>query len=291
MSDLQKKIDQWLITLPSLTWLIAFFVVPTSIIIYYAFKPQDIFGGIESGWSFEALKSLLNPSYLVLTLRTIGISLATTAICLLFALPVGYHMATMRPKQRRLLILLLLLPFWTSFLIRILAWKTLLHPESYFSKFLINLHIINPESSLLYSLGAVLLVAVYTYLPFAIFPIYAASTKFDFNLFEAAMDLGATRTQAFYKIFIPGIQKGIVTAAIMVFISTVGAYIIPDLIGGFSSEMIGSRIAQKVFMDRDLPQASALSLLLSLVVLLPLLCAGMIFSRTKKITVEVRNRE
>ena len=112
MSDLQKKIDQWLITLPSLTWLIAFFVVPTSIIIYYAFKPQDIFGGIESGWSFEALKSLLNPSYLVLTLRTIGISLATTAICLLFALPVGYHMATMRPKQRRLLILLLLLPFW-----------------------------------------------------------------------------------------------------------------------------------------------------------------------------------
>ena len=105
------------------------------------------------------------------------------------------------------------------------------------------------------------------------------------------MDLGATRTQAFYKIFSPGIQKGIVTAAIMVFISTVGAYIIPDLIGGFSSEMIGSRIAQKVFMDRDLPQASALSLLLSLVVLLPLLCAGMIFSRTKKITVEVRNRE
>lgn len=291
MNNSHKKTDEWLLTLPSLFWLTTFFVIPSLIIVFYAFKPQNDFGGIESGWSLDAIESLFNKNYLILTLRTILISGITTMICTLLALPVGYYMATVQTPYRHLLILLLLLPFWTSFLIRIFAWKTLLHPENYLSYILVTLKIISPQGSLLYSLGAVLFVTVYTYLPFAIFPVYAASAKFNFNLIEAAMDLGATRAQAFRKVFIPGISQGISTAALMVFISTAGAYIIPDLIGGFNSEMIGSTLAQRVFVDKDLPQASALSLLLSAVVLLPLLIAKLVFFPSTKMNIELKDRE
>lgn len=286
-----KSKNEWYLTLPSFIWLIVFFLIPTLIIYAYALKPQNIYGSVGSGWSLEAIKSLFDPNYFVLIGRTLFLGCMTTIICLILSLPVGYQMVLVSKKTRRLLIILLVLPFWSSFLIRIFAWKTLLHPEGFIKNLLVSLHLINPETSLLYNTFAVLLVMVYTYLPFAVFPIYAAASKFNFQLIEAAMDLGATKTQAFFKVFIPGIAKGIVTAAIMVFISAVGAYIIPDLVGGFSSEMIGNKIAQRVFVDRDLPQASALSMLLSLIVLLPLLIVTIISSRQKKLEAEARNKE
>lgn len=289
----EKKFkSEWWLTLPSFAWLSIFFVIPTCIIFVYALKPAGIYGSIEPGWSLDAIRSLWNSYYGVLIVRTLFLGLATTAICLSLALPVGYQMATIAPKARSLLVLLIILPFWSSFLIRIFAWKILLHPEGFIKNILVSLHLIDPETQLLYNLGAVLLVMVYTYLPFAVFPIYAAASKFNFQLFEAAMDLGATRTQAFFKVFVPGIAKGIYTASVMVFISAVGAYVIPDLIGGVNSDMVGNKIALKVFVDRNLPQASALSVLLSLIVLLPLLAASRIFNRSKKkFDPEARTRE
>lgn len=287
----KKSKNERLLTLPSFFWLILFFLVPTCIVYIYAFKPENIYGTVETGWSLDAIKSLLNPNYYMLVGRTLILSALTTLVCLLLALPVGYQMTLISKKTRHLLILLLVLPFWSSFLIRIFAWKMLLHPEGYIKEILVFFHLITPDTSLLYNVGAVLLVMVYTYLPFAVFPIYSAASKFNFQLFEAAMDLGATRTQTFFKIFVPGIAKGIFTAIIMVFISSAGAYIIPDLVGGFGSEMIGNKIAQRVFVDRNLPQASALSVLLSLVVLIPLLAATIISSHQKRIEAEARNRE
>lgn len=247
-------------------WLMVFFLIPTLIVCGYAFKPSDIYGGIESGWSLDTIKGLTNPYYYTLLARTLLMSIATTLICLLLALPVGYQLATLSKRWRQLLFLLIIIPFWSSFLIRIFAWKTLLHPEGTLKSILTTLHIVNPDTTLLYNSGAVLLVMVYTYLPFAIFPIYAASNKFNFQLIEAAMDLGATRWQAILQVFIPGILKGIINAAIMVFIPSIGAYVIPDLVGGFNNEMIGNKIAEKIFLERNLPQASALSLLLGFVV-------------------------
>jgi spermidine/putrescine transport system permease protein len=132
---------------------------------------------------------------------------------------------------------------------------------------------------------------IYTYLPFAVFPIYAAASKFNFQLMEAAMDLGATRRQAFFKIFVPGIQKGIWTALVMVFIPAIGAYVIPDVVGGSNSEMIGNKIAQRTFLDRNLPQASALSAFLALTVLIPLVVATLFSYRAKSVEEEARNRE
>lgn len=283
--------NEWCLTLPSFAWLVLFFLLPTLLVFAYAFRTSNSYGDIGTDWTFDTFKQLIDPNYFILIFRTVWLSFATTAICLILALPVGYQLAQMKPKARKLLLFLLIVPFWTSFLIRIFAWKTLLHPEGAFKAFLTTLHIVHPDTPLLYNSGAVLLVMVYTYLPFAVFPIYAASSKFNFQLIEAAMDLGASKRQSFFKIFVPSIQKGILTAMVMVFIPAIGAYVIPDLVGGSSSEMIGNKIAQRTFIDRNLPLASALSALLACAILIPLAALAWLRPWTKKIEGEVRNRE
>jgi spermidine/putrescine transport system permease protein len=286
-----KRKSEWVLTLPSFSWLILFFLIPTLLVFAYSFHTSTPYGDIGSEWTLETFKQLADPGYYILIFRTIWLSVVTTAICLLLALPVGYQLARMNPQARQLLLLLLIVPFWTSFLIRIFAWKTLLHPEGAFKSFLVALHLIDPDTTLLYNSGAVLLVMVYTLLPFAILPIYAASSKFNFQLMEAAMDLGASKRQSFFKIFVPGIRKGILTAMVMVFIPAIGAYVIPDLVGGSNSEMIGNKIAQRTFIDRNLPLASALSALLALAILIPLALISLISPWTRKLEGEVRNKE
>ncbi len=283
---------EWMITLPSLTALTVFFVVPALIIFAYAFRTEGTFAGEEPGWSLHAIRSLSDVNYYFLIARTFLISGLATIGCLLLAIPVGYQLAVISKRAAKALIILFVLPFWTSFLIRIFAWKILLHPEGYIKQILVFLHLADPHSTLLYNQTAVLLVMIYTYIPFAIFPIYAAASKFNFQLIEAAMDLGASQTKSFFKVFIPGVSKGIWTGALMVFIATIGAYVIPDLIGGVNSEMIGNKIAGRIFVDQDLPQASALSLLLVAIVLLPLMITTFISSfRPKRIEAEARNKE
>lgn len=287
----KEIIGECLLTVPSFIWLIAFFLIPTLIIFGYALKPSDIFGGVGEGWTLDTIKSLADPNYFLLIWRTLWLSALTTLICMLLALPVGYQLAISSTRMRQLLLLLIVIPFWSSFLIRIFAWKTLLHPEGAFKHFLVMINAVEHDTSLLYNSPAVLLVMVYTYLPFAVFPIYAAASKFNFQLIEAAMDLGATRTRAFFQVFVPGIKKGLLTAMVMVFIPAVGAYVIPDLVGGTNSEMIGNKIAQRTFVERNLPQASALSALLALAVLIPMAGASLFSYRAKRIEAEVRNRE
>ena len=261
---------EWLVTLPSLGWLLVFFLVPTLIVFAFAFKPADPFGGVGAGWTTATLAGILDPQYGAIVWRTLWLSLLTTALCLLLATPAGYAIARAEPKARARLMLLVIVPFWTSFLIRIFAWKVLLHPEGALKRALVWLGLASEQAPLLYTPGAVLLVMVYTFLPFAILPIYAAAEKFDFRLLEAARDLGAGQSRAFVEIFLPGIQRGLLTAFLVVFIPALGSYVIPDLVGGPSGEMLGNKIAQRVFVDRNLPQASALSALLILAVLLPM---------------------
>lgn len=187
--------------------------------------------------------------------------------------------------------MMIVVPFWSSFLIRIFAWKTVLHPDGLIHHLLVSMRIIASETTLLYNSLAVLFVMVYTFLPFAVLPIFAAATKFNFQLIEAAIDLGASRLQAFVKVFIPGIQKGIATAILMVFIPAIGTYVIPDLVGGTNSEMLGNKIAQKTFVERSLPQASALSAFLILSIFIPMVVIKRYSSRSKKYNTEARNRE
>ncbi len=267
----RRSYREWLVSFPSVTWLFAFFLVPSAFVLAIAFKPSTPFGGIGTGWTVATLRSLGNPAYVVVLWRTVWISLATTAICILLAVPAGYSIARSAPRLRRVLLLMVIVPFWTSFLIRIFAWKVLLHPDGWIHGLFVASGLLRADTPLLYSSGAILLVMVYTSLPFAILPVYAAAEKFDFRLTEAARDLGASATRAFLRVFLPGIRRGLVTALLVVFIPALGSYVVPDLVGGTGGEMIGNKIAQRTFVDRNLPQAAALSAGLMLAVLVPLL--------------------
>lgn len=264
----QRK-SEFLISMPSIGWLVIFFVIPTLLVFAMAFRSADAFGGIGTEWTLKSLKSLQNPDYPVIIWRTIWLSVLSTAICIVASVPAAYYISGIQKKYQDFILLLVIIPFWINFLIRIFAWKTFLHPEGIFKQILVFLHLASPDTILLYRPEAVLAVIVYSYLPFAMLPIYAAAEKFDFNLMEAAYDLGAGRFQAFLRVYLPGIKTGLLTAVIVVFIPALGSYVIPDIVGGASSEMIGNKIVQRTFVDRNLPHASALSALLALCVIVP----------------------
>ncbi len=263
---------EWLVTLPPLVWLVLFFVIPTALVVAIAFKPVDLDGGgIGPGWTLDTIRSVGQGDHLLVFLRTVAMALANTLLCLLLGIPVGYWLARLAPARRSWALLLIMLPFWTNYLIRIFAWLSILRFEGPLKYILTSLHLVPSDAQLLYNNGAVLLVHVYTYLPFAILPIYAAAEKFDFSLMEAAMDLGASRFRAFRSVFLPGIGVGLVTAVLVVFVPTLGSYAIPDLVGGHDNEMLGNVIYRRAFSDRNLPHASALATLLVLFALAPMI--------------------
>lgn len=281
MRSNRSKTYEWLLTVPSLVWLVLLFLIPTLMIFAITFKPPDQFGGFAPGWTLKTIASLAQPNYPAIIWRTIYLSVLTTIFSILLATPVGYYIARLTGRWRQIVLLLVIVPFWTSFLVRIFAWKILLHPDGTIKKVLVMLHFVHPDTSLLYNSGAVLLVMIYNFLPFAILPIYAAAAKFDFRLVEAAQDLGAHKFQSFMRVFIPGIWRGLITAILMVFIPALGSYVIPDIVGGPSGEMIGNKIAQRVFVDRNLPHASGLSAFLTLAVLIPM-TAVMLMQKRKQ---------
>ena len=260
---------EWILTAPSLLWLAVFVLVPTFIVFIIAFRPSNPLGGLGEGWSLDAIRALRDPNYPEIIWRTIWVSAVTTVVCMVLALPVAMFMARATPAWRSRLLLLVIVPFWTNFLIRILAWKQILHPEGPLKSVLVAFGLATEKTMLLYNPFAVLLVSVYTFLPFAILPLYAAAEKFDFGLLDAARDLGASSWRAFTRVFLPGVRAGLATAFLVVFVPMLGSYVIPDLVGGPAGEMLGNRIAQRNFADRNLPQAAALSAALTLVVLLP----------------------
>jgi len=263
-------------------WLIVLFLLPTLIIFFIAFKPPTINGGIGEGWTLDTIRRMSHPAYPGIIWRTVWISVLTTGICLFLSLPVAYWMSRVDAKLRRWAILLIIVPFWINFLIRIFAWKTLLHPEGWLKGVLLWLNLVEPNTQLLYNSGAILMVLVYSYLPFSILPIYAAAEKFDFSLIDAARDLGAGRLRAFLSVFVPGVRQGIMTAILMVLIPALGSYAIPDIVGGTDSEMIGNKIAQRALSDRNLPYASALSACLAVAVLMPMVISMLIRNRSRK---------
>jgi spermidine/putrescine transport system permease protein len=268
MKNLRKEL---LLSLPSLAWLSLFVLVPAALILIIAFRATAASGGIADEWTLGQFRILAEPHIQVLLWRTLWISAVTSAICLALAIPVAWFIARARESVRSTLLLLVIVPFWTNFLIRVFAWNQILHSEGGLARFLRAIHLLETNQPLLFNSGAVILVSVYTYLPFAILPLYAAAEKFDFRLLEAARDLGAGALRSVFSIFIPGIATGIRTALVIVFIPMLGSYVVPDLVGGSNGQMIGNKIAQRNFSDRNLPSASALAAILSVAVLAPML--------------------
>lgn len=266
-----RRKNEAILTAPTLLWLILFFVVPSIAMVVISFRPASMYGGVGEGWTLDAWRALGNPNYPIILWRTVWLSLVTTVICLALALPIAFVLGRMQGKWRAILLMIVIVPFWTNFVIRVAAWRILLHPEGMLRQSLISLGIIGPDTLLLYNAGAVLMVMVYTYLPFAILPLYAAAERFDYSLLEAARDLGASGFTAVTRVFIPGISRGLLTAMALVLIPALGSYVIPDLVGGPGDEMIGNKIAQRTLGDRNLPQAATLSVALLVITLIPMI--------------------
>ena len=271
---------EWLLTAPSLLWLLLFFGLPLLWVGVLACKPADLRGGVAEGWSLEAVRAVWTPSNAALAWRTLWMSALTTLVCVAAALPAAWTLARLSPFWRQTVLLLIIAPFLTNFLIRIFAWRSLLHPEGALTRLLQALHLVPSDAFLLDNNGAVLLVMIYCQLPFALLPLYAAAEKFDFTLIDAARDLGARPLTAFWRVFVPGVRAGWLAAAALVFVSSLGQYVVPQFLGGLGDEWIGNKIVQRLFSDRNLPQAAALAAALLLFVLLALAAFARLQPRT-----------
>jgi spermidine/putrescine transport system permease protein len=300
-NPLRSRRAEWFVTLPSLLWLALFFAVPAVIVLAFTFHGHDASGGVGE-WSMSTWRELVDPDYPTIVWNTLRISFEITVWSILLSIPCAYAIARMNKRWRALVAGAIMLPFWTSFVVRVFAWKTMLHPDGWLQAcYLVWLRTrewlfdwlpgfvqqalvwigfasagpVDPSSStILDSEAAVVLVSVYSFLPFAIMPIYSAAEKFDFALLEAARDLGAKNFYAFRKIFVPGVRQGIVSAILMVFIPAVGSYVIPQMLGGTNCVLIGNKIFMRAIQNRNIPHASALATLMAVSVLVPLALAA-----------------
>jgi spermidine/putrescine transport system permease protein len=244
-------------------WFTIFFIAPLLIIIVYSFLKKGLYGGVVMEFSLDAYRALGNPSLIVVIIRTISASVLSTLITILIALPCGYFMA--KSKNQTFLLLLIIIPFWTNFLIRVFAWMNILGSNGFLNELLVWMGLTGGSIQFLYNQKAVILVLVYMYLPYAILPLYSTIDKFDFSLLEAARDLGASKLQSMLKVLLPNIRSGVYTAVLFTFIPIFGAYAVPLLVGGKDSYMLGNVIADQLTKSRNWPLASAISLVLTVV--------------------------
>jgi spermidine/putrescine transport system permease protein len=247
-------------------WFTFFFTVPLGIIILYSFLKRGLYGGVVWEFTMAAYRQMFNPSFAKVVFRTLWISVISTFICILLAIPCGYAMA--KSKHQTMLLFLIIIPFWTNSLIRIYAWISILSTEGFINSLLIKLGLIDQGLPMIYNNGAVILVLIYMYLPFAILPLFTTIDKFDFSLLEAARDLGASKLEAIVKVMFPNIKSGLSTAFIFTFIPIFGAYTVPLLVGGKESTMIGNIIVDQVSKTRNWPLASAFSMVLTAISLI-----------------------
>ncbi|MDX9827472.1 MAG: ABC transporter permease [Spirochaetia bacterium] len=247
---------------PQALWLTIFFAAPLLIIVAYSFLQKGLYGGVEASFSVQAWVDIANPTLLKVSLKTLWVSLAATLVILLLALPCGYSIA--RSKNQALRLFLVIVPFWTNFLVRIYAWISILGNEGFVNQALRFLGFRAEGFQFLYNQGAVVFVLVYMYLPYAILPLFSTIDKFDFTLLEAARDLGSSRMQAYTKVMLPNIKGGVITAVLFTFIPIFGAYAVPLLIGGKDSYMLGNVIADQLTKTRNWPLASAISMTMTL---------------------------
>lgn len=250
-------------TLPITVWTSVFFLVPIGIILIYSFLTKGLYGGIEWIPTADAYRALVNPVFARVAFTTLWVSLAATAVTVLLAIPCAYFMA--RSSHKDLFLFLIIIPFWTNFLIRIYAWIAILGNNGFLNAVLLQLGLTEEYIQFLYNNWAVIIVLVYTYLPYAILPLYSTIEKFDFSLLEAARDLGASHLGSLVSVMLPNIRGGIMSAVLFTFIPSFGAYAIPQLVGGKDSLMMGNIIARELTVTRNWPLASSISIVITLV--------------------------
>jgi spermidine/putrescine transport system permease protein len=268
---------------PGALWMLLFFNLPILIVLFISFVERGRAGGIKLPPQytlenyiqfFNACRSQFSgpqcDSFLYLGIfgNSVRIGFVVTLWCIVLGYPLAYFISKQKQIWRDVLMILVIIPFWTNFLVRTYALKQVLATEGLLNSFLMNLHLINQPLDLLFNEFAVLVGLIYGYIPFAILPMYASIEKFDHTLMEAAADLGASPRNAFLRVMLPMTMPGVVAALVLVFVPVVGAFITPDIMGGGKVEMIGTLINRQFGVARNWPFGSAMSLILMLLVLI-----------------------
>mgnify|MGYP002682094429 FL=1 len=265
---------------PSLFWLIVFFAVPLLIVFVYSFLKRGPYGQIV--WEFNPgnYARFFDPLYLRIFARSFKIAGLTTFFCFLLGYPMGYWMATRPPKWRNTMLLLVMIPFWTNFLVRTYAWILILRDTGLINQGLMGLGLISEPLPLFGNDLAIIIGLVYGWFPDMVLPCYAAIERLDFSLLEAAEDLYANEVKAFARITFPLTLPGIVAGSMLVFVPSLGAFVTPDLLGGARSVMIGNVIQSQFLSVRDYPFGSAFSFVLMAMMLLATLIYFRVGART-----------
>jgi spermidine/putrescine transport system permease protein len=236
---------------PGLFWLILFFAVPLVVIVLYSFLTPGPTGNVIWRFSLGNYARLFTESlYVNAYWRSLWIGVVTTVVCLLIGYPLALFIVQRSPRWRNVLLFLVLIPFWTNFLVRTYAWMLLLNNNGVINSFLQTIGL--PRQTMLNTTGAVLTGLIYGELPFMVLPLYASLDRFDFTLLEAAYDLGANRTRAFLKVMLPLTMPGVAAGSVLVFIPTVGQFVVSDLLGGAKVDLLGN-LLQRLFTRANPP--------------------------------------
>jgi putrescine transport system permease protein len=283
-----KSLGRAVVAGPPFLWLATFFLLPFLIVLKISlsdpataqppYRPLLPWGlSLESlreflsALDFENFNALFSDDlYWQAALSSVRIAAVSTVLLLLIGYPVAYGMARASPRWRPALVALVILPFWTSFLIRVYAWIGILKPEGLLNQALVATGVIDQPMMILNTEMAVFIGVVYAYLPFMVLPLYASLEKLDHTLIEAAQDLGSPPWKAFWTITLPLSMPGVIAGSLLCFIPIVGEFVIPDLLGGSETLMIGRTLWSEFFSNRDWPLASAVAIVLLLILVVPI---------------------
>lgn len=256
----------FLLALPSFAYMVLFFAVPLIIVLVYSFATRTSTGSTAlSDWNLDAYRKLGEPIVRNVVVRSVILALVTTVICLIVAYPFAWFCAHQRPTIRNLLLIAVMIPFWTNFLVRNYAWRILLSNGGPISSFTEAIGL--GETNILFTKTAVVIGLVYAYLPFMILPLYASIDRLDRRLIEAGRDLYGSGSQTFRRIVLPLTMPGVIAGSILVFVPSMGAYVTPELLGGGKETLLGSYIVTQFLTARNWPVGASLSFVLMAVML------------------------
>lgn len=247
---------------PGLLWLTVFLAVPCALVFVYSFFERGVYGGIDFVFTFENYRRASDPLYFTILLQSIRIAAVTTALALVIGYPAAFYIATCGPHRQKVLLVLVMLPFWSNYLIRTYAWIVLLNREGLINRALRGMGVIEDSLPLLYNEFAIVVGLLYGYLPFMILALYASISRVGPELKEASTDLGASWPRTFLHVLLPLTVPGIAAGSVFVFVLSVGNFITPDLLGGGKTNMVGNLIYDQFLSARDWPFGASLAIIL-----------------------------